>query len=199
MKRKGKPKNAEIDSSNIISPERTESIPWHLTDSENALTESPERKMVKRKVRRTTEGDEPSITKDIAVGDKVKILTTRFGSVYEKGKKKFTKGIVKSIIGKVYEVLWDGDSETMKSHITHLNKLVKEANPAKKMVAALLNKRIVAIELEAKLEDVRRQIEGWFKSATSLACILPILEVHAQLNGLTNDEPGNWPKTSYKL
>ncbi len=113
--------------------------------------------------------------------------------MYEKGRKNFTKGIVKGIVGKVYEVMWDGDSETMKSHITHLNKLVKEANPAKKMVAALVNERIVEIELEVKLEDARRQIEGWFKSKTSLACILPILEVHAQLNGLVNDEPGNWP------
>ncbi len=149
---------------------------------------------MKRKLRRTKESDEPSIAKVIAVGNKVKILTKRFGSVYEKGRKKFMKGIVKGIVGKVYEVMWDGDSETMKSHITHLNKLVKEANPARKMVAALVNKRIVEIELKAKLEDVRRQIEGWFKSKISLACILPILEVHAQLNGLANDEPGNWPR-----
>jgi hypothetical protein len=83
----------------------------------------------------------------------------------------------------------------MKSNITHLNKLVKEAYPAKQIVAALVNKRIVKIELEAKLEDIRKQVEGWFKSSTPLACILPIfLEVHAQLHGLVNDEPGNWPK-----
>ncbi len=132
MKRKGKPKNAEIDSSNIISPERTESIPWHLTDSEKPPAESPERTMVRRKLRRTKESDEPGITKIIAAGDKVKILTKRFSSMYEKGRKKFTKGIVKGIVGKVYKVMWDGDSETMKSHITHLNKLVKEANPRRK-------------------------------------------------------------------
>ncbi len=162
LKRKGKPKTAEIDSSNIISPERTGSIPWRLTDSETAVAESSERRMVKRKVRRTSEKDEPSEMKDIGVGYKVKILTKRFGSVYEKGRKKFTKGIVRGIVGKVYEVLWDGDSETMKSHITHLNKLVKEANPEKKMVAALVNAKIVNLELEAQLEDVRKQIEGWF-------------------------------------
>jgi hypothetical protein len=113
--------------------------------------------MVKWKLRRTKEDDEPKV---ITVGDKVKILTKRFGSVYEKGRKKFTKGVVKNIIGKVYEVLWDEDSETMKSHSTHLNKLVKEANPAKQIVAALVNERIVKIELEVKLEDVRKQIEG---------------------------------------
>ncbi len=57
-----------------------------------------------------------------------------------------------------------------------------------------MNKKIEVIELEVELEDIRRQIEGWFKSSTSLACILPILEVNAQLHGITNDEPGNWPK-----
>jgi hypothetical protein len=88
----------------------------------------------------------------------------------------------------------DGDSETMKLHITHLDKLVKEANPVMPIVAALVNKKIEVIELEVKLEDVRRQIEGWFKSTTSLACILPVLEVNAQLQGIANDEPENWPK-----
>jgi hypothetical protein len=126
-------------------------------DSEKAVPvpESPEKKMVKRKLRRTKEVDEP---KAIIVGDKVKILTKtkRFGSVYEKGRKNFTKGVVKNITGKVYEVLWDGDSETMKSHITHLNKLVREANPAKHMVAALVNESIVRIELEAGSKVGRR-------------------------------------------
>ena len=50
LKRKGKPKTAEIDTSNIISQERTESIPWRLTDSETAVAESLERRMVKRKM-----------------------------------------------------------------------------------------------------------------------------------------------------
>jgi hypothetical protein len=145
-------------------------------------------------VRRTREDGEQSSAKIIELGDKVKILTKRFGAAYEKGRKKVTKGIVKGIVGRVYEVLWDGDSETMKSHITHLDKLIKEANPVGPMVAALVNKKIEVIELEVALEDVRRQIEGWFKSSTSLACILPILEVNAQLHGIANDEPGNWPK-----
>jgi hypothetical protein len=96
LKRKGKPRCGEVDSSNILKTERDQSIPWHLTDSEKAVPESPERKMVKRKLRRTKEVDEP---KAITVGDKVKILTKRFGSVYEKGRKKFTKGVVKNIIG----------------------------------------------------------------------------------------------------
>jgi hypothetical protein len=106
LKRKGKPKTAEIDTSNIISQERTESIPWRLTDSETAVAESLERRMVKRK--RTSEKEESSAVKVIGIGDKVKILTKRFGSVYEKGRKKFTKGIVQGIVGKVYEVLWTG-------------------------------------------------------------------------------------------
>jgi hypothetical protein len=194
LKRKRKPKMGDVDSANIVDQERSNHIQWHLTDSEKAVPESPERKMIKRKVRRTRDDGEQSSAKIIELGDKVKILTKRFGAAYEKGRKKFTKGIVKGIVGRVYEVLWDGDSETMKSHITHLDKLIKEANPVGPMVAALVNKKIEVIELEVALEDVRRQIEGWFKSSTSLACILPILEVNAQLHGIANDEPGNWPK-----
>jgi hypothetical protein len=194
LKRKGKPRNAEIDASNIVDPERTKSIPWHLTDSEKEVPESLERRMVKRKVRWTKGVDDSSGDKVIAVGDKVRILTRRFGAAYEKGRKRFTKGIVQGIVGKVYEVLWDGDSESMKSHITHLNKLVKEAKTALPIVATLLVERIAEIEMEVKLEDVRKQVEGWFKTTTALACILPILEVNAQLHGILKDEPGNWPR-----
>ncbi len=70
LKKKGKPKTAEIDTSNIINPERTESIPWRLTDSETAVAESSERRMVKRKLRRSSEKEEPSETKVIGVGYK---------------------------------------------------------------------------------------------------------------------------------
>ncbi len=89
---------------------------------------------------------------------------------------------MQGIVGKVYEVLWDGDSESMKSYITHLNKLVKEARTALPIVAALLVERVAEIEREARLDDVRKQVKGWFKTTTSLACILPILEVNAQLH-----------------
>ncbi len=79
--------------------------------------------MVKRKVRWTKGVNDPSGDQVIAVGDKVRILTKRFGPAYEKGRKRFTKGIVQGIVGKVYEVLWDGDSESMKSHITRTRPL----------------------------------------------------------------------------
>ena len=82
----------------------------------------------------------------------------------------------------------------MKSHITHLNKLVKEARTALPIVAALLVERVAEIERKVRLDDVRKQVEGWFKTTTALACILPILEVNAQLHGILKDEPGNWPR-----
>ncbi len=194
LKRKKKPQKAEIDADNIVSAERTKTIAWHLTDSEKTSPESPARKMVKRKVRRIKEDGKASNAKSIAVGDKVKILTKRFGTAYEKGRKKFTKGIMKGILGKVYEVLWDGDAETMKSHITHLDKLIKEASPAMPVTTLMLQERIKEIEMEVRMEDVRRQIEGWFKTSTFLACILPILEVHAQLHGIAKEKPRNWPR-----
>jgi hypothetical protein len=114
LKRKKKPRTAEIDANNIVSAERTKTIVWYLADSEKTAPESPAKRMVKRKVRRVKEDGEASSAKAIAVGDKDKILTKRFGTAYEKGQKKFTKGIVKGIIlGKVYEVLWNG-TETQK-------------------------------------------------------------------------------------
>ncbi len=81
-------------------------------------------------------------------------------TAYEKGRKKFTKGIVKGILGKVYEVLWDGDAETVKSHVTHLDKLIKEASPAMLVTTLMLQERIEEIEMAVRMEDVMRQIEG---------------------------------------
>jgi hypothetical protein len=141
LKRKKKPRKAEIDVDNIVSAERAEKIAWHLTDSEKDSPESPSRKMLKIKVKRVKEDEGASSTKSIAVGDKVKILTKRFGTAYEKDRKKFTKGIVKGILGNVCEVLWDGDAETMKSHITHLDKLIKEASPAMPVTTLMLQER----------------------------------------------------------
>ncbi len=62
LKRKGKPRKAEIDTNNIASAERTKAIPWHLADSDRTVPESPARKMVKRKVRRIREEGESSST-----------------------------------------------------------------------------------------------------------------------------------------
>ncbi len=107
LKRKKKPRKAEIDVGNIVSAERTKTIAWRLSDSEKDTPESPARKMLKRKVKRLKEGEGASSAKSIAVGDKVKILTKRFGTAYEKDRKKFTKGFVKGILGNIYEVLWD--------------------------------------------------------------------------------------------
>ena len=96
------------------------------------------------------------------------------------------------IKGKIYEVLWKGDTETMKSHVTHLKRMIKEADSAAPVVVMLLEEKIVEIERDIKMEDVRRKIEGWFKTSTAIMCVLPILEVHAQIHGaVQNDEPGN--------
>ena len=44
----------------------------------------------------------------------------------------------------------------MKSHITHLDKLIKEASPAMPVTTLMLQERIAEIEMEVRLEDVRR-------------------------------------------
>jgi hypothetical protein len=64
-------------------------------------------------------------------------------------------------------VLWKGDTETMKSHVTHLKRMIKEANSAAPVVVMMLEEKIVEIERDIKMEDVRRKIEGWFKNIYS--------------------------------
>ena len=49
--------------------------------------------MLKRKVKRIKENAGAGSAQSIAVGDKVKILTKRFGPAYEKDRKKYTRGI----------------------------------------------------------------------------------------------------------
>ncbi len=91
-------------------------------------------------------------------------------------------------------MLWKGDLETMKSHVTHLRRMINEADSATPANVMLLKERIAVIQKDIVMEDVRRKIEECFKSKTSIICVLPILEVHAQLHGVVHDEPGDWPK-----
>jgi hypothetical protein len=191
LKRKGKPQEGEIDTANIIDAERTKTIKWQLPDYDEPVPESPKKGMMKRKVSRLKEKGK---TENIMIGDEVKILSKRFGAAYAKGRDKFTHGEVKGIKGKIYEVLWKGDSETMKSHVTNLKRMMKEADAATPANVMMLEERIVEIEKGMSMEVGQRKIEGWFKTNTSIVCVLPILEVHAQISGLAIDEPRNWPK-----
>ncbi len=97
---------------------------------------------------------------NITIGDKVKILTSRFGASYAKGRDTFIRGVVKGIKGKVYEVLWKGDTETMKSHVTHLKRMIEDADFAMPVNVMMLEERIGEIERDIVMEDVRRKIEG---------------------------------------
>ena len=47
----------------------------------------------------------------------------------------------------------------MKSHVTHLKRMIKEADSAAPVVVMLLEEKIVEIERDIKMEDVRRKIE----------------------------------------
>ncbi len=143
---------------------------------------------MRRKASRLKEKGEAA---NIAIGYKVKILSKRFGASYAKGRDKFTQGEVKGIKGKIYDVLCKGDTETMKSHVTNLRRMIKEADTVTPANVLLLNERIEKIEKDIEMEDAQRKIEGWFKSNTSIICVLPILEVHAQIHGMVNEEPGN--------
>ncbi len=94
MKRKGKPRKGEIDAANIIDAERTKTIRWQLPDYDKPVPEPPEKRMMKRKVSRLKEKGEAA---NITIGDKVKILSTRFGAAYAKGRDNFTHGEVREL------------------------------------------------------------------------------------------------------
>jgi hypothetical protein len=57
----------------------------------------------------------------LAVGDKVKTSTKRFGKEYAIGKPEYTYGIiVKKIKGNLASILWEGEKRGMNSKVSHL-------------------------------------------------------------------------------
>jgi hypothetical protein len=111
------------------------------------------------------------------VGDRVKILTSRFGVEYSKGRKKYTYGNIKSMRnGDVADVLWDSDKGNPTAMISHISYL-KRVSP----VLSIL-KKIIG---ESKGERwPLRSVESMF----------PILEVGSQLTDSDINANGNWPK-----
>jgi hypothetical protein len=111
-------------------------------------------------------------------GDRVKILTSRFGARYAEGRAKFTYGnIVSCKDGKVADVLWDGEGgyepEIFESRLWHLQR----ASPVLNIVQRTLNK---AIGNKWPLKNVE--------------AMFPILEVGSQLTETVLNSNGNWPK-----
>ena len=86
LKRKAKPDKGKVDTANIIDTERSTTIKWQLPDYDEPVPESPSKRLMKRKVSRIREKGEAV---NISIGDKVKILSTRFGTAYAKGRDKF--------------------------------------------------------------------------------------------------------------
>ncbi len=107
--------------------------------------------MMKRKVSRLKEKGADA---DIMIGDKVKILSRKFGAAYAMGREKFTHGEVKDIKGKICEVLWKGDSETTKSHVTNLRRMINEADSATPANVMMLKDKIEEIEKDIAMEDI---------------------------------------------
>jgi hypothetical protein len=86
-------------------------------------------------------------------------------------------------------VLWEGSDNTWKSHISHLTKLASESEEL--LTSVMLNAKIGELEKEIK---VREWLNEWSRGKSRIETILPIMEIHSQLQGAANDEPGSWPK-----
>jgi hypothetical protein len=127
-----------------------------------------------------THGDTIDCTNQASMGikalDRVRILTKKFGAGYAKGKNKYTHGIVRKVIGKDAEVLWE-DGETMKSHVSNL----KRVESALSMVCDLTSNNTDLI---------------W--PYKTLMTILPVLEVGSCLSESDVNKGGNWPKYFYE-
>ena len=121
-------------------------------------------------------------------GDRVKILTSRFGARYAEGKEKYTYGsIVSCKGGKVAEVLWDGadgyEPEIVESRLWHLQRV----SPLLKIARNLFGKTDVKINRLKETTGNKwplRKVEAMF----------PVLEVGSQLTETDLNANGNWPK-----
>jgi hypothetical protein len=54
------------------------------------------------------------------------VLTKHFGDEFAKDKAKYTKGVVKRIVGQIAHVLWEDtpkDGKTWKSHVSRLTRI----------------------------------------------------------------------------
>jgi hypothetical protein len=173
LKRGSKSKSKSVDLDNIVSAKRMRKSNVKETDStsmnnaKSAKMDSKPKKEVK--VKKTL----PTLKKS----DRVKILTTRFGIGYAKGKPKWTWGKVVSVSkDNIVAVEWDsaeGRGEVMKAHLAHLVKV----NPV-----------MVMIEKVSK----RLRWKGWpFKTVSTM---LPILEVGSVLTDPDPNESENWPR-----
>ena len=60
-------------------------------------------------------------------------------------------------------MLWKGDTETMKSHVTHLKRMIEEAVSAAPLNVMMLEERINEIENDIVMEDVRKRLRDGSK------------------------------------
>ncbi len=173
LKRQSKSKPKSINTDNVVEAKRmrkaiiTEKI--INVESEAPMETKPPKPKPLPRVKKAPPKLDP--------GDRVKILTTRFGKGYAKGKPKWTWGKVESISkDEIVDVRWDsseGQSEVMKAHLVHLVKI----SPI-----------IVMLE---KI-SIKMRWDGWpFKSASTM---LPVLEIGSVLVQSNLSDSGNWPR-----
>ena len=62
-------------------------------------------------------------SRNLAIGDRVKIRTTMFGALYAQGREEYSYGKVVGVKGKMVKVLYDEDNVEWKCHATHLTKV----------------------------------------------------------------------------
>ena len=206
--------SSDVNNQNTIKGSRTKKIRWGLVDIDKQEPEPAERRMRKRKHGIGNSIEDADESRNLAIGDRVKIRTTMFGALYAQGREEYSYGKVVGVKGKMVKVLYDEDNVEWKSHATHLTKvhaammastmetLAQRDLREEKMISDLLRatdkweaaNAIQPAEWSQNDKWEYTHNKGWFKAESGLKIILPVLEINAEISSSTSDEQGNLPK-----
>ena len=128
--------------------------------------------------RRTTKDQKRK--RELAVGDKVRIKTWRFGTRYAKGKPEYSEGQVVSIKGSKAGVRYKGEKKIYDTNKAHLEKVQIDPEQLEDVVATVIYKG-------------KR-----YKKSQTFYSIMASLEVGSALKRSEENEETSWPKDFFE-
>jgi hypothetical protein len=132
------------------------------------IMKTKRRKLYQEKKGEDRGAKEKQLKRKIEVGDRVKILTKKFGKAYAEGLPTFTFGYVRGKKGDLFDVLWDA-GDAMMAHRRHLS--FHDEN------------------------DEQDEDEPKFNGKITKEIILPVLLVGTTLLPSKIDNESNWPRS----
>ena len=118
--------------------------------------------------------------RELAVGDRVRIKTWRFGTSYAKGRPEYTEGQVVSIKGSKAGVRYKGEKKIYDTNKAHLEKVQNDPEQREDVVATVIYKG-------------KR-----YKKSQTFYSIMASLEVGSALKRSEENEETSWPKDFFE-